>query len=196
MMRRACSLALVAAFVTAVAGCASAPPMNFYVLSADAAPAPAAAHDAAVVRVSLSLVDLPELVDSPLLVVRVAPNRVEISDLHRWGEPLRQGVPRVLAANLERHLGSRYTVAAGRLPGVPADIGVAVDIRTFEAVEGGEVTVHAAWSMQRGKGPARAGQSLVRERLSESGYAAIPAAFSRALDRVARDMAAAIIAGG
>lgn len=194
MMRCACSLALVAAFVTAVAGCASAPPVNYYVLSAGAAPA--AAPDAAAVRVALSLADIPELVDRPQLVVRVAPNRVEISDLHHWGEPLRQGVPRVLAANLERHLGSRYTVSPGRQPGLPADIGVAVDIRMFEAAEDGEATVHAAWSVQRGKGPARAGQSLIRERLSESGRAAIPAAFSRALDRLARELADAVGAGG
>jgi uncharacterized lipoprotein YmbA len=181
------ALALLAAAALAMAGCGSSPEMRHYVLAAEAAPSPE--PDAA--RVSIAPVTIPDLVDRPDLVVRVGPNRVQIADQDRWGEPLRDAVPRVLAANLQRRLGARYAVTDGR-EGAPA-LRVAVDIRQFEAVAGGEVTVHADWTVRRDKAPARPRQSRVREPVAEAGYGGIAGAFSRALDQLAAEIAQEIV---
>jgi uncharacterized protein len=180
---------LMAAAMLALAGCVSSPEMRYYVLTADAAPS----SEPDATRVSVAPVTIPDLVDRPDLVVRAAPNRVQIADQDRWGEPLRDAVPRVLATNLQRRLGPRYAVSGGhRVSGGPAPIRVALDIRQFDAVAGGEVSVHADWSVRSDKAPARPGQSRVREPIAEGGYAGIAAAFSRALDRLAADIAEAI----
>lgn len=188
MIRTALGFACVAAF--ALAGCAGSPEMRYYVLAAEGEPA--APPDPAATRVSLTQVAIPELVDRPQIVVRVAPHRVERSELHRWGEPLREGVPRVLAEDLGRRLGSRYAVSAGPHPGAPAAVRVAVAIRRFDAVPGSEVTLDAEWSVRAAEGPARAGQSRVREPIREASHAGVAAAFSRALDRLAGEIATAL----
>ena len=180
------ALALLAAATLALAGCGGSPEMRHYVLSAEAAPSP----EPGAARVSVGPVAIPDLVDRPDLVVRAGPNRVLIADQDRWGEPLREAVPRVLAANLQRHLGPRYAVTDGRP--ASAAVRVAVDIRHFDAVAGGEVTVHADWSLRPGKGPERLGQSRISAPVAESGYTGIAAAFSRALDELAAEIAAAI----
>lgn len=187
MTRPGLLLLAAAALALALAGCGSSPPMRHYVLSAEAAPSP----DPDAVRVSVGPVAIPELVDRPDLVVRAGPNRVEIADLDRWGEPLRDAVPRVLATNLQRRLGTRYAVTDGRL--AEAVIRVAVDIRRFDAIPGTEVTVSADWNVRREKGPGRPGQSRIREPVSEAGYTGIAAAFSRALDQLATEIAKEIV---
>src|SRR5512137_88877 len=91
------SLCLAAALLT---GCAS-PRTNFYTLNVAAAPdATAPAMEA----VAVGPVSLPALLDRPQLVVRTAPNRVEFLETHRWAEPLKSELPRVIAADLTRLL--------------------------------------------------------------------------------------------
>ncbi len=189
MNRTALGLAGIAAF--ALAGCASTPEFQYYVLGAEGRQV-VAPPDPAATRVSLAQVAIPELVDRSQLVLRVAPHRVEMAEFHRWGEPLREGVARVLAENLGRHLGARYAVSAGLHPGAPAAVQVAVAVRRFDAVPASEVAIHADWSVRPAAGPARAGESRVQEPITEASHAGIAAAFSRALDRIAGDIAEAV----
>lgn len=184
-MMRAALLLLATAALAPAAGCGSSPPMRHYVLSAEAAPSP----EPGATRVSVGPVTIPDLVDRPDLVVRAGPNRVEIAGQDRWGEPLRDAVPRVLAANLQRRLGPRFSVAEGRQA---ASIRVAIDIRQFDATPGAEVILHADWSVRDSKNAQRSGQSRLREPLAEAGYTGVAAAFSRALDRLAAEIVDAI----
>jgi uncharacterized protein len=165
-------------------------------LSMEAEPARsenAAARPAgAPVRVSVSRVAIPGIVDRPQIVARVASNNVEIFDFHRWAEPLQEAIPRVIAGDLSAQLGSGYSVAAGVMPGLPPDLRISVDVQRFEAVMGTGVTVDALWSVRPATGEARTGRSVIEERALEGGHADIAAAYSRALAGVAREIAAAV----
>ena len=79
------------------------------------------------VRVSVSRVAIPGIVDRPQIIARIASNNVEIFDFHRWAEPLQEAIPRVIAGNLALQLGPRYAVAAGVVPGLPPDVRVSLD---------------------------------------------------------------------
>jgi uncharacterized lipoprotein YmbA len=180
------------AVLALLAGCAgTSPRTNFYTLSPEAqAPRPASAQ--AGTRVAITQVGIPEMVDRPQLVVRTAPNRVEIADFHRWAEPLRRGIARALADDLAAQLGPGFVVTAGESVGAAPDARVAVDVQRFEAVMGGGVTVDALWSVRPAKGEPRTGRSVIEERAQGGDHAAIAAAYSRALARVAQEISAAV----
>ncbi len=108
MTRRHVRIALVSVLATLLAGCGSSPTANFYTLSAGAAPAP---PTATTYRIAVGPVTVPEVVDRPQIVVRVGANRVTIAELHRWAEPLKSEIPRVIAENLAQLLGTKQVSA-------------------------------------------------------------------------------------
>ena len=192
----------MAAAVFCLAACASSPTTNFYTLSADPVPAQGALAAApgagttgvARVYVSIAQVAIPEIADRRQLVVRTAPNRVEIADFHQWAEPLRLGIARALVQDLAGQLGAGFVVLIGQPAGLVPEVRVSLDVQKLEAVRGESVTLQTIWSVRPAKGEVRTGRSSAEERVASNDYAAIAAAYSRALARVARDIGAAIAA--
>jgi uncharacterized protein len=178
-----------AATSTATAPAAATPAIT--PAAASAASAPAAAS------VVVGPVTLPELVDRPQLVVRVAPNRVAILESERWAEPLRSQIPRVIAEDLGRLLGSGRVASHLQHSGAEAGYRVLLDIERFEASPGEAVSVEAVWSLRRAAGGVPlAGRSRVREAAAGEGYDALVAAYGRALLSVSSDLARVIRAEG
>lgn len=176
----------------ALAGCSRSPRVTFYTLE-PAAPAESRSATAADPAISVGPVTLPEVVDRPQLVVRVAANRVEIMESQRWAEPLKSEIPRLVAENLGRLLGSSRVSSFLQHAGGDADYRILLDIRRFEAVPGESATVEAAWSLRRAAGGApKTGRSLVREPMGSNDYDAMVAAYGRALLAVSADLAKAV----
>jgi len=176
----------------ALAGCSRSPRVTFYTLE-PAAPVEARSATAADPSIAVGPVTLPEVVDRPQFVVRVAANRVEILETQRWAEPLKSEIPRLVAENLGRLLGSSRVSSYLQHDGVNADYRILLDIRRFEAVPGESVTVEAAWSLRHTAGGAtKTGRSLVREPVGTNDYDALVAAYGRALLAVSADLAGAI----
>ncbi|HEY6862268.1 MAG TPA: PqiC family protein, partial [Burkholderiales bacterium] len=139
-------------------GCAAgAASTSYYTLSPEAAPAAGAPAGTNVRTASVWQVAIPEMVDRRALVVRTAPNRVEISDLHQWAEPLRFGIARTLAADIAARLGPGWAVVAGQPLGTSPEVRVFVDVQRFEAVAGRGVAVEALWSVRPAQGERREG---------------------------------------
>jgi uncharacterized protein len=180
----------------ALAGCASSSPRtSFYTLEAQPHSSVGSSADAAAggaVKVSIAQVAIPDMVDRSQMVVRTAPNRVDIADFHRWAEPLRIGIARVLAEDLALQLGKGFVVVPGQAPGVTPDVRVTLDFQKLDAVLGHAVVVDALWAVRGPKGEPRAGRSLLEEPVGAADHAAIAAAYSRALARVAKDIGGAM----
>ncbi len=172
-----------------LAACATtSPETHFYTLSAEKLPVAEVKIDATAVKVSVWQVTLPEIVDRNQMVVRVDPNRVEIADFHRWAEPLRRAIPRVLAENLAQQLGSGYIVVAGQPAALTPEVRISLDLQKFDALMGEGVAVEALWTVRAPKGEVRTSQASVVERAATGNHAAIAAAYSRALARLAREI--------
>jgi uncharacterized lipoprotein YmbA len=175
-----------------LAGCSRSPRVSYYTLE-PAAQIETAAASLAHPVVAIGPVTLPEVVDRPQLVVRVAANRVDILESHRWAEPLKSEISRLIAENLSRLLGSSRVSSYLQHSGADADYRVLVDIQRFESSPGNSVTVEAVWSLRRaGGGAPKNGHSLVREPAGAEGYEPLVAAYGRALLAVSRDLAMAI----
>jgi len=192
MMRSFAVRIAAVCLAAALAGCSRSPRVTFYTLE-PAAQINTTATVTTIPAVVVGPVTLPEVVDRPQLVLRVAANRVDIMEEHRWAEPLKSEIPRLIAENLGRLLGSRRVSSYLQHAGADAEYRVLVDIQRFESSPGEAVTVEAVWSLRRvGGGAPKTGHSLVHEPVAAAGYDPLVAAYGRALLAVSTDLASAI----
>jgi uncharacterized lipoprotein YmbA len=93
MKNRVCFGATGGAFLLMVflfAACSSTPPVKYYTLNTlpemlqDVSEAVSGDH----VAVGLEPVTFPKFLNRPQIVIRQSPNRVEVSEFHRWASPL------------------------------------------------------------------------------------------------------------
>jgi uncharacterized lipoprotein YmbA len=177
--------ALLALFLSA---CGTTPRESFYTL-ASAPPVESTAP--AKMTVHVGPVAIPDTVDRTPMVIRKGPNEVEIEDFHRWAEPLKTGIPRALAANLARELGGSR-VSSGRLGNTGADYQVTLDVSRFESSFSDGATLEATWTVIRKTGAPTTGRTLARAPAPSADYSGVASAHSRALEQLAREIAAAI----
>lgn len=140
-------------------------------------------------------VTVPGYLDRPQIVTRQGSDELNIADFDRWGEPLQESVPRILAEDLSALLQTdRISVFPWSISR-PIAYQVVVDIARFDGVDGGAVVLEARWRIVDS-----ADKELVLKRatLSEAiggrGYGAVVGAMSRALGALSRDIATALAA--
>lgn len=185
--------ALIAALLAfpVLAGCGSSPKSTFYTLSSGAAPAPAPAT--VPLSVAIAAVTVPDIVDRPQFVVRVAANQVTINEFARWAAPLKDEIPRVIADNLTQLLNGARVATHPQGGDADTDYLLAIGVQRFDSALGDAATIEVLWTVLPPKGGApRTGRSVVREPAGAAGYDALVAAHSRALARVSADIAGAI----
>jgi uncharacterized lipoprotein YmbA len=175
-------------FIALLSGCASAPPERFYALSS-AVPA-AARNDRSGRSVVVDPALVPDMVDRPQLVTVRPPNMVSILDQQRWAEPLRAGVPRVVAEDLGQLLGWQVSTREDVI-GSP-DCRVALDIRRFEARPAVAVEVEALWTVACRGEDRRIGRTTARAPVVGPDLREVVAAYGVALASVSRDVAGAL----
>ncbi|MEO5959919.1 MAG: PqiC family protein [Opitutaceae bacterium] len=150
---------LVSALGFLASGCslteAQADPTRFFVLSTNAVRAqPTVAADAP--RLRLRQVELANYIRARPIIVRRGDNEVEFRDFARWGEPLEQGIGRVLREELL----SRGAVGAVIVPGLRGgnsayDYDLTVRVLACEGAAGGTVIFRAGWTLAAaGESPA------------------------------------------
>ncbi|WP_051564176.1 PqiC family protein [Desulfovermiculus halophilus] len=92
------SICLLVLLVSAV-GCASSPPARFYLLNPAAGGQEPHPEQQAAEQIGLQ-VQVPDYLDRPQIVVREGENRLSLSELDRWAEPLSRMITRVLSQEL------------------------------------------------------------------------------------------------
>ena len=179
----------------AVAGCASSPEARFYTLSSSSATSTPSAAAAGPARYSVAVgpVSVPETVDRPQLVIRRGDHRIEITELHRWAQPLRLEIAGAIANGLERRLPharvALYNMQTVRDP----DCRVQMDIERFDAILDDAVTMQGWWTVRCNAQPAKTAR--FREQVpAHGGFDAIAAAYARASSTIAVQIADAIAA--
>jgi uncharacterized lipoprotein YmbA len=182
------TLSVVAMLCTALAGgCSSTPPTNFYTLSSTAV----AASTTAKQSVAVGPVLIPALVDRPQMVLSAGANQVSIDEFNRWAAPLADEITRVTVGNLTQLLGNADVWPDTAGGASRADVKLRIDILRFETRPGEAVLIDARWTLRRGADTS-AGRSQLREPTRGTDAEAFAAAFSRALQRMAADIATAI----
>jgi uncharacterized lipoprotein YmbA len=171
-----------------ISGCAQ-PGKSFYVLTANG-PAPSGGG----IGIGVGPVTLAEYIDRPNLVVQQAPNQLAVSEDNRWAGDLSASIARVTAANLGREMKTGNVRTYPWQRDEEIDYQVTLDIRQLHSEADGYAVIEAGWraySLPDRK--LKASRTFVgREPLAADGYAAMVAAQSRLLSRLAGDIAAGL----
>ncbi|RKP43609.1 PqiC family protein [Trinickia fusca] len=190
-MKHALSFLTLILAAGALGGCGSSPVARFYTLKPDATLT--SGESSMPLHVVVNPVTIPDLVDRPQIVTRVAGNRVSLDEFDRWAEPLKSDIARVIAADLGALLGSEHVSVFDTGADVPPVWRVRVDVMRFDSAPGDAVTVEAQWTVWSPKKSAPVtGRSLEHESVQGQGYDALVAAHDRALAAVSRDIESAI----
>ncbi|MFM0009345.1 PqiC family protein [Paraburkholderia sediminicola] len=171
------------------AGCATSPTPAFYTLSPvqhiEQSPG------ASAIAIAIDLVTVPELVDRSQIVTKLDANRVRIAEFARWADPLKNQIPRVLAADLAEIIPGAIVSTVPQRAGDNA-YRVTVDVQNFDSSADGTVMLVVIWSVRPPNGGKRiGGRSVVHQTAIGSGYDGLVKAHSQALSSVAKDIAAA-----
>lgn len=182
------TLAALGAATAFVAGCGTTPDPVFYTLRGPEAAA-TGSHSVSIV---VGPVTLPDVVDRPQLVTSSGDNRVELHEFHRWAQPLRVEIPRVVAAQLGRQLGTANTGISSDVAISEPDFRVLIDVQRFDLRRGESATVEALWTVRSRSGSTRTGHTLAEERTADASYDALVSAQRRGLSTLSRDIAGSI----
>jgi uncharacterized protein len=167
---------------------------TFYVLSGPEGTPNTASADAITVYVGPATV--PDAVDRAPMVIHDSANQVQLPEEHRWAEPLKSAIPRVVAQYLMRELGTSRVMASRAGTSLDVDYRVALEVQRFDSSLSQGATIEVLWTITgKRANPPRAGRATVTEPANPPTPEGIAAAHSRALGRVAAQIAAAIRRG-
>ena len=184
---------LLAASLAIVAGCGTPAKLNYYTLSSQGPAAPVAVPAAArPISIYVGPVTIPETVDRPQMVFRVDANQVEFADLERWAEPLKAAIPRLVAETLTRELFPGTVMTSRQSATLDFDYRVAIDVQRFDFSAADGSSIDVLWTIRSAKGAPRTGRSEARVATGSRDAQSMAMAHSLALEKVARDIAAAI----
>ena len=178
-------------------GCSTSQPARFYTLSSlqpvDRHSAPRAG--AAELLVGVGPVSLPAYLDRPQIVTRPSPNRIEMSEFHRWAGGLKQSFPRILTEAISDHLGSRQVAAWPWRERIDPDYRVAVTVLQFDGRLADSVELVATWRIFQPpqQGALAADGKRIQMTVGGDGYEALVDAHSRAVDSLGRTIAETIV---
>lgn len=178
-------------FAALLSACATPLPTVYYTLNGD--PLPGGGQGSPSILVLPAA--LPELLDRPQWVLQAGDGQVLIKESRRWAEPLRNEISRVVAGELGRLLDSSRVLAPNGGAEFPADYRLILDVQRVDATLGKGVAIDVFWRLEPTKGKALIGRSRLHEPaegVDEAAYEQLLAAERRALQRVARDIAAEI----
>jgi uncharacterized lipoprotein YmbA len=167
----------------------STPPSHFYALTPlgqrlDAAPSP--------LVVAVGPVVLPSSLDRPQIVTRVDGNELHVEELHRWIEPLDEGLARVIGENLVRCLEARDVVVGSR-SSTDVDRRVAVTVLAFDAQFGYQCELTARWVIYDGAGAALVTRRSTHRARADAGYTLLVEAMSEAVAALSAEIAQALV---
>ena len=185
---------LCAILTVAITGCLSPrkDDSKFYVLSPVGSD-PASSATSRPILLGLGPIKLPAYLDRQEVVTRVAPNRVDLSSVDRWAEPLDSDFTRVLAQNLSADLGTQRITFYPWYNTTSVDFQVKIDVYRFETSADGKIDLTAHWQIVSGIGKLLVVRDSTYTETSKPGDAGdAAAAMSRALGRLSQEIASVI----
>ncbi len=135
-------------------------------------------------------VTLPELIDRPQLVVRNGEYGIEINEQQRWATPLKEALPRIIAAELSQRVSKLNFVAASSAVVIAPNARLLIDITGFDiSPQGASLVAHWAYRPTDTHVKPIAGISQVQAVVKTADYVDYVDAARRATLALANDIA-------
>ncbi len=169
---------------------------RFYVLNAPFSPGVQKELDEGkeCLAIGLGPVNIPEYLNRPQIITRVGPNELKAAEFHRWAEPLKENVARVLGVNLSSLLCIKSLSVFPWKGPTPIDYRIEVEVIRMDGNIGGDVVLIARWSIsdRDGRAVLFSKETSYSETAGSKAYEALVSAQSRALAALSRDIAEAL----
>jgi hypothetical protein len=186
-------LILAALAVLATAACIggrASPGTQHHVLSpAIEAPSAGVAGLETLRVIGVGPISVPAYLDRPQMVMRPAPDQIEVNEFDQWGEPLRDGITRVVSVNLARLLPESLVVTFPWRSVEKIRYQVILEVVQMDGPAGGNVALDARWRVLDPSGRQVAARVVRLTEPAGPGADATAAAMSRALGTLSRDIA-------
>jgi uncharacterized lipoprotein YmbA len=102
--------------------------------------------------IGLGPIKLPHYLDRPEIVIRAAPNRLELSKDARWGESLQSGFTTVMARDLAAQAGTDRVILFPWYNTTHIDMQVEIVVYRFETDGNGNAQLSARWTIRDSTG--------------------------------------------
>jgi uncharacterized protein len=141
------------------------------------------------ISIGIGPIDFPDYVKRPEVVIRTAPNRIDVSERDRWAGPLDKNFTHVLSQDLSSLLDTQQVQYYPWNRVMPVDYQVVVDVEQFDT-DGKRATLIARWSIRDGRdGKALYATETVSSTPVGSGEDGPSAALSSSVATLSRDIA-------
>jgi uncharacterized lipoprotein YmbA len=139
--------------------------------------------------VGVGPVSLPAYLDRPQMVMRTAPDDIELREFDQWAEPLRDGMTRVIAINVARLLPESLIVVFPWRHTEAIRYQIVLEVTQMDGRAGGDVTLDARWRALDPSGRQVIARTVHLREPAGQNAATIASAMSRALGTLSRDIA-------
>jgi uncharacterized protein len=195
-MRKSVSWLILFTWFCAAAGCSFMAPQpdltQYFILSPMTESGSGSVAAASTSRLSIGVgpIKFPDYLKRPGVVTRAASNRLMVSDVKRWAEPLDKNFESVLCQNLSQELGTQRIITYPWYADTHVDYQVKVWVSRFETSEDGASQLSAVWMIVKPKDGSElaSGQSSASAPV-QSGDDGPSAALSRDLGEMSRQIA-------
>ena len=183
----------------ALTGCLGGPsaPTNFYMLS-PLSPSPAVTSAATAegrIRIGVVTVVVPEYLNRNEIVVNLDNTVYRLAEFNQWAEPLSDNLTRVLEENLTNLLrDDAIDVFLASDSSIPLDYRLEVDVMRLDGNLGGQVALISQWALLAAEEDdlILMRRSQYQELAADNTYKELVMAKSRTIEKLSRDMAAAV----
>ena len=143
-------------------------------------------------------VELASYLGDSRIVSRTSPNKVSFSGNHRWGEPLEEGIGRVVGKNLSGLLGTLNYSAYPNRQKLRHDFEIGITIDRFERVAKDRVSLVGSWQLLKRKEQVFVGSLAETENIKSASKPGVDkigevAALSQVLRNVSERIATEIV---
>lgn len=195
-------LTVAGAGLLLTAGCSLLPqvqadPTRFYLLSMTPGPATPAPTSGKSPVIHLRPIELASYIRAKPIIVRRGDNEIEFREYARWGEPLEQGIGRVLREDLVARGAAGTVLGAGlRAVDIEYDYALVVRVLSCEGGANGSVYFRTVWELSTtGVNPRQVARGEVQPtdlRWDGKNEGVLAAELSKAIGLLAEDIAGGI----
>jgi uncharacterized protein len=100
--------------------------------------------------IGIGPIDFPDYLKRSQVVTRSAPNRLDLSPVDRWGEPLDKNFQRILAENLAQLLNTSRIEQYPWDRKTQVDYQIQINVENFETSTDGQSQLRARWIIKNG----------------------------------------------
>jgi uncharacterized protein len=138
--------------------------------------------------------EFPSYLNRPNIINRVGANQVQLSEFHRWAEPIEENFSRVLAENLSTLLSTDQVSVFPWKGTLPIGFQVTMSVTKFHGELGGDSVLECRWAIFRnyGKEVLMMKKSSFKEVSKGQDYEALVSVMNKNLEKLSVEIAKAI----